>query len=107
MIGETLGPYPAISFPDHDLRGARQGWQGLRVRRPGGRSWRPGPRAEQADGARIREGHSVLLNSAIATDIMAMPMAATMPSDRPIGTGQPAQVTEGASTSRKAGAISR
>ncbi len=41
--------------------------------------------------------YSVLLNSAMATDIIVRPMTATIPSASHCGTGQPAQVSPGAS----------
>ncbi len=56
---------------------------------------KPGPVSGAGFPARARSAYSVRLNSTIATNIMISPMAATMPSDRPIGTGQPAQVIDG------------
>ena len=48
-------------------------------------------------------GYSGLLNVAMATAIMPRPMAATMPSDRAIGTVQPPQVMPGDSAWTAAG----
>ena len=44
----------------------------------------------------VPRGYSVLLNSAIATSIIATPITATMPRDNHSGTTQPPQVISGA-----------
>ncbi len=51
--------------------------------------------------------YSVRWNSAIAMPSRAAPITATMPSERPTGTGQPFQVTEGSSTALAAGGMFR
>ena len=51
--------------------------------------------------------YSVRWNSAIAMPSRAAPITATMPSDRPTGTAQPAQVTAGDSAALAAGETPR